>query len=224
MLARRGWDLTVTARGVEALDTLSVELAETTVSARAVAGDIGDELHIEALVAGHISAFGGVNALVLAAGVGSAGPIDGYPSRRLDRQLAVNFRAPFLLTAFAMSHLRSSAQSRPDGVSRVIAVASIEGLHPEPGLAAYGATKAALISLIKSINAEERVNGVVATAISPGFVDTDMSDWVADVVGKETMLSVDDVVRTVEAILDLSANAVVPHIVLQRRLADAGHA
>jgi 3-oxoacyl-[acyl-carrier protein] reductase len=224
MLALRGWDLTVTARGADALEALSLELAETGVSVRAVAGDIGDEQHIAELVAGHISDFGHVNALVLAAGIGSAAPIDGYPSKRLDRQLDVNFRSPFLLTAAALSSLRSSAQSRPDGVSRVIAIASIEGLHPEPGLAAYGATKAALISLIESINAEERANGVVATAICPGFVDTDMSDWVADVIGKATMLTIADVVRCVELTLDLSANAVLPQIVLQRRLAEAGHA
>lgn len=224
MLAHRGWDLTVTARGQEALDALTVELAGTGSSTRAVAGDIGDEEHIAALVAGHISAFGGVNALILAAGVGSAAPIDGYPSKRLDRQIDVNFRSPFLLTAAAMSPLRSSAQSQPDGVSRVIAIASIEGIHPEPGLAAYGSTKAALIALMESINAEERANRVVATAISPGFVDTDMSDWVADVIGKDTMLTIGDVVRCVELVLDLSVNAVLPQIVLKRRLGEAGHA
>lgn len=224
MLARRGWDLTVTARGIEALEILSGEIAQRGVSGRAVAGDIGDEQHVASLVEGHVSAFGSVNALVLAAGVGSAGPIDGYLSKRLDRQLDVNFRSPFLLAAAAMSSLRQSARALPGGVSRVIAIASIEGIHPEPGLAAYGATKAALISLVESINAEERTSGVVATAISPGFVDTDMSDWVADVIGKDTMLTIDDVVRCVELVLDLSANAVVPHIVLRRRLAEAGHA
>ena len=71
-----------------------------------------------------------------------------------------------------------------------------------------------------SVNAEERVNGVLATAIAPGYVDTAMSDWVADTIPKDEMLKVSDVVSAVEFLLDLSANAVVPTIVLHRRLAD----
>lgn len=112
----------------------------------------------------------------------------------------------------------ASAKHRPQGVSRLIAISSIEGLHAEPEFAAYEATKAALISLVDSVNSEERKNGVVAAAISPECVLTDMSDWVTDVIAKSTMLSVDDVVRCVESILDLSPQAVLPRIVLERRM------
>lgn len=219
MLASRGWSLTLTARGAEALEIAVAELSRDT-EVRSVAGDMSDEAHVAALVGGHVEAFGTLDALVLAAGVGSAGPIADYPSRRLDRQLEVNFRAPFLLSAAAIPAMREGAHVLAGGVARVIAIASLEGIFPEPGLAAYGATKSALLSLVTSINAEERLNGVVATAISPGYVDTAMSDWVADVIDKDSMLRVDDVVRCVELLLDVSPQAVIPQIALHRRAAD----
>jgi short-subunit dehydrogenase len=117
--------------------------------------------------------------------------------------------------------LRETARNREDGISRVIALSSLEGIHPEAGLAVYSATKAAMISLVNSINVEERLNGVLATAISPGFVDTEMSDWVAEVIPKETMISVDDIVRCVALLLDLSPQCLLPHLMVHRRDANA---
>ena len=216
-LAKRGWGVTIAARGVEALEACVRDLTSLGSSAIAVAGDVSDDLHVTDLIERHLDAFGGLDALVLAAGVGSAGPLAGYQARRLNRQIDVNFRGPFLLTAAALPSLRATAQRNDSGVARVIALSSLEGLHPESGLAAYGATKAALISLVNSINTEERGNGVTATAIAPGYVDTEMSDWISDVIPKASMLSVDDITRCVELILDLSPQAVLPQIVLSRR-------
>jgi 3-oxoacyl-[acyl-carrier protein] reductase len=218
MLARRGWNLTISARGEDALREVAAELTAQGGSVHVVAGDVGEESFAETLVSEHMAAWGRLDAVVLAAGVGSAAPIAGYPARRLARQVDVNFRAPFMLVAQAIPHLRRTPESGE--VSRVIAISSLEALHPEPGLAAYGAAKAALSSLMSSINAEERHNGVVGTAIAPGYVDTEMSDWVADRIPKSTMLEVNDVVRCVELLLDLSPNALVPQIALHRR--DAG--
>jgi short-subunit dehydrogenase len=86
----------------------------------------------------------------------------------------------------------------------------------EHGLAVYGATKAALISLVQTLNAEESGNGVCATAISPAYVDTDMSAWIHDQVAPEQMLEVGDVVAMVDGLLKLSSRAVVPNIVMTR--------
>ncbi len=217
LLARRGWGVTIAARGVEALDDCVGELMSLGARAVSVAGDVSDDRHVTDILERHLDHFGGLDALVLAAGVGSAGPLAGYPARRLDRQFDVNFRGPFLMTAAALPSLRATAQRNASGVARVIALSSLEGLHPESGLAAYGATKAALLSLVNSINTEERGNGVLATAIAPGYVDTEMSDWISDVIPKASMLSVDDITRCVELLLDLSPQAVIPQIVLSRR-------
>jgi len=219
MLARRGCNLTIAARDEGALGVIADEFEQLGISTNIVAGDVGKEGHAAALVEGHMAAFGRLDSVIFAAGIGTSSPIAGYPEARLSRQIDVNFRAPFLVSALAIPHMRATSKHW-NRVARFVAIASLEGLYPEPGLAAYAATKSALLSLTAAINAEERINGVMATAISPGYVDTDMSDWISDRIPKASMLEVDDVVRCVEMILDLSPQALVPHLELHRRTAD----
>ena len=95
-------------------------------------------------------------------------------------------------------------------------MSSIAGVYAEAGLTAYGASKAALMSLVDGINAEEAANGVLATAIAPGYVATDMSAWVQETIPAEQMLGVDDIVVLIEAILNLGRSAVVPRMVVSR--------
>jgi len=220
MLALRGCNITIAARDESALGVIADEFEQLGISTNIVAGDVGKEGHAEALVDSHMAAFGRLDVVIFAAGIGTSSPIAGYPEGRLSRQIDVNFRAPFLVSALAIPHMRATAMQW-NRVARFIAIASLEGLYPEPGLAAYAATKSALISLVATINAEERHNGVMATAISPGYVDTDMSDWISDQIPKASMLEVDDVVRCAEMILDLSPQALVPHIELHRRTAES---
>ncbi|MGW2940143.1 SDR family NAD(P)-dependent oxidoreductase [Streptomyces sp. NPDC001156] len=51
--------------------------------------------------------------------------------------------------------LRAAAAAAPRRGTRIIALSSITGVHPEAGVAVYGASKAALISLVETLNAEE---------------------------------------------------------------------
>jgi short-subunit dehydrogenase len=97
-----------------------------------------------------------------------------------------------------------------------VALASITGVYAEAGLAVYGATKAALISLTETLNVEESGNGVSATALAPAYVDTDMSAWIHDTIPPEAMIEVNDIVELVDALLRLSSRAVVPKIVVGR--------
>jgi 3-oxoacyl-[acyl-carrier protein] reductase len=71
--------------------------------------------------------------------------------------------------------LREAANHDSRTGAKVIGLASITGVYVEAGLGIYGATKAALLSLIETVNLEESGNGVTATAIAPAYVDTDMS-------------------------------------------------
>jgi NAD(P)-dependent dehydrogenase (short-subunit alcohol dehydrogenase family) len=86
----------------------------------------------------------------------------------------------------------------------------------EAGLSVYGATKAALISLCQSITVEEAAHGVTATAISPGYVDTDMTAWIRDRLDPADMIAVQDIVELAIAVSRLSRNAAVPNIVVTR--------
>jgi 3-oxoacyl-[acyl-carrier protein] reductase len=221
LLATRGWALTINARDADRLNTVKQELEGLGATVQAFAGDTADDNVLNGLIEHHERASGHLNALILAAGVGSAGPIEGYPLRRLDKQFAVNVRAPFALVGRAIPLLRTGAAIDPYYGGRIVALASVEGVYPETGLSVYGAAKAALISLVRSINVEEGSNGIVATAISPGFVDTDMSAWTTDTIPADSMLTVGDIVKVVDLVLSVSRTAVLPHIIINRAGASA---
>ncbi|MCO8274289.1 SDR family NAD(P)-dependent oxidoreductase [Actinoplanes sp. TRM 88003] len=215
-MAEQGWRLTVVARDPDRLAAAFASVDPGQIDRVAVdlaAPDAADAV-VDAYKGKNLS----LDALILAAGVGSAAPLDGYSMGRFDKQFALNTRAPFVLVSQLLPLLREGEGGR------VIALASIAGVHAEQSLGAYGASKAALLALCRGINVEESARGVSATAIAPGYVDTDMSAWVHDTVPPETMIPVDDVVRTVMAILSLSPRSVIDEIVMRRATAVGHHA
>ena len=96
----------------------------------------------------------------------------------------------------------------------VVNLASIAGTLPTPGLATYGATKAAVISLTRSLNGELDADGVRAIAICPGFVDTPMAQWSG--IEPDEMIRPEDCAEIVRMCLRLSPHARVPQVVIER--------
>jgi 3-oxoacyl-[acyl-carrier protein] reductase len=222
-LARRGHALTIAARDQERLEVVAADLRAAGASdVLPVAGDIADEVYLADLVGAHATRFGALDALVLNAGVGSAGPLADFHPRRFDKQVTLNLRAPFVLLQESMPLLRKAAAADLTRGAKVVALSSITGVYAEPDLAVYGATKAALMSLVRSVNREESRQGVGATAICPAYVDTDMAAYVHDRIPAEEMIEVADVVAMVDACLRLSARVTVPEIVMARASSD-GH-
>jgi short-subunit dehydrogenase len=215
-LAGAGYRLTLSGRDEAALAKLAADLVGSGTELQVLPADMGREDDVRALARGHADRFGSLDLLVLSAGTGTSGLIADYPMRRFDRQMTVNVRAPFALVKECLPALRRAAAARPAHGSRVAAIASMAGITSEPGLAAYGAAKAALISLCQSVNAEESAAGVTATAIAPGFVDTEMSTWVHDRIDPDQMIPPADIAELVLALAQLSARSVVPLIAVSR--------
>lgn len=213
--AADGWGLTISSRGREALEQRAADLSELGASrVEVIPADMTDADAVAELAAGHAEAFGRCDALVINAGMGQKGAIADLPVRRFDRLYQVNVRAPYILLQSLLPTLRATAEA--NGVAKVIAVASITGVYPEPELSAYGSTKAALISLCETFNLEESLNGVSATTIAPGYVDTDMSDWLKEQVPGEEMITVGDVATIAHSVTALSRFAVLPNVILTR--------
>ena len=216
-LAHQGYSLTISARDAARLDAVADELrAAGATEVLTVAADMSDTDAVARVLARHEERFGTLSALILNAGVGTAGALADASTTRFDKTLAVNLRAPLQLIQGALPMLRAGAKAAPERGAKVIALASITGVYAEAGLSVYGAAKAALISLIATLNAEESGNGVTATTIAPGYVDTDMSSWIHDRIPPDQMLSVTDLVEMVDALLRLSPRAVVTNIVMSR--------
>jgi NAD(P)-dependent dehydrogenase (short-subunit alcohol dehydrogenase family) len=202
MLSGEGFDLTLASRRPEKVEAAAKELG-----AVAVAVDVADEAACERLVAGHRERFGRLDVLVNSAGIGIAGTVESLPAKHLDLTIGVNLRGLFLVTQKAIPLLRESR-------GWIVNLASIAGTLPTPGLSSYGATKAAVISLTRSLNEELDGDGVRAIAICPGFVDTPMAEW-SGIPGDE-MIQPEDCAEVVRMCLRLSAHARVPQVVIER--------
>jgi NAD(P)-dependent dehydrogenase (short-subunit alcohol dehydrogenase family) len=202
VLREEGFELTLASRTRE-----KVEAAARELGALAVAADVADEAQCVRIVEEHRDRHGRLDVLVNSAGMGVAGSIEELPTKHLDLQLAVNLRAVLLVTAAALPLLRETH-------GLVVSLASIAGTIPSPGLPVYGAAKAGVIQFTQTLNRAEEKHGVRATAISPGFVDTPMTDFAS--VPKERMIRAEDCAEIVRLLLRLSPYARVPHVVVER--------
>jgi NAD(P)-dependent dehydrogenase (short-subunit alcohol dehydrogenase family) len=205
MLREEDYGVMLAARNPERLAAAAAELG-----AESVAANVADEGDCERIVAEHRAHFERLDVLVNSAGVGIGGRVEDLETKHWDLQLNVNLRSAFLVTRFALPLLK---QSR--GI--VVNLSSIAGTIPAPGLAAYGAAKAGLISLTHSLNAEHGGDGVRATAICPGFVDTPMTAWTG--MQSDEMIQPEDCAEVVRALLRLSPRARIPQVIIER-LAD----
>lgn len=202
MLKEEGYALTLVARRPEPLAEAAAEL-----DAHAVPANLGDADECVRVVAAHAERYSGLDVLVNSAGIGIGGSFAEQETKRIALQLDVNLRATMVVTRESLPLLRASR-------GHVIVLASIAGTIPTPGLAVYGATKAALISFTNSLNREEAEHGIRVTAISPAFVATRMTEWTG--LPAEEQIQPEDIAELTRTVLRLSPRAVVPNIVVER--------
>jgi NAD(P)-dependent dehydrogenase (short-subunit alcohol dehydrogenase family) len=133
------------------------------------AANAGEPEQAEACVAATVERFGAVDLLVNNAATNPyMGPTIDIDLPRLDKTIAVNWRAPLY-----WSHLAWHASMQGNG-GAILNVASVGGLSVESSIGAYNATKAALLHLTRTL-AAELAPGVRVNAIAPGLVKTDMA-------------------------------------------------
>jgi short-subunit dehydrogenase len=208
MLRDEGFELTLVSRRVERIEAAAAELG-----AAAIAADVSEAEECERIVAEHSERFGGLDVLVNSAGVGIGGRVEDLAAKHHDLQLAVNLRGLFLVTQAAIPLLRESR-------GWIVNLASIAGTLPTPGLATYGATKAAVIALTRSLNDELDADGVRAIALCPGFVVTALAQWSG--IEPAEMIRPEDCAEVVRMCLRLSPTARIPQVVIERMGSRAG--
>jgi NAD(P)-dependent dehydrogenase (short-subunit alcohol dehydrogenase family) len=202
MLRDEGYDLTLASRTKEKIEAAAAELG-----AHAIAADMGKEEDCVRVVADHNERLGGLDVLVNSAGIGIAGTVESLQAKHIDLQLNINLRGLLLVSREAIPLLKVSK-------GWIVNLASIAGTTPTPGLTVYGATKAAVIALTRSQNAELDGDGVRAVAICPGFVDTPMAEWSG--LAADEMIQPADCAEIVRMCLRLSPRARIPQVVVER--------
>jgi len=197
-----GYALTLVSRRPERIEAAAKELG-----ALAVAADVSKEEECARLVAEHRERHGRLDVLVNSAGIGIAGNLESHQTKHWDLQMGVNLRGLFVVTRECIPLLRESK-------GWIVNLASIAGTGPAPGLATYGASKAAVIALTKSLNAELEDDGIRAVSVCPGFVDTPMAEWSG--IPSDEMILPEDCAEIVRMCLRLSPHARVPQVIVER--------
>jgi glucose 1-dehydrogenase len=134
-----------------------------------VLGDLTDATVPGRLVDQAVDAFGGLDAVVSNAGVSRPTPLATTTLDDWDYLFDVNVRAGWLLAKSAYPHLRQSRGT-------YVAISSMSGVQPYPGMGAYSPTKAALIMLVRVLAQEWAADGIRVNCVSPGLIRTPMTE------------------------------------------------
>ena len=120
---------------------------------------------IQALVHDAADWLGGLDVLVQNAGVQFSGPVDEFDIAKWDRTYAINVRAYFLGTKYAVPHMREAGGS-------IVNMASVAGKKGAPGMSCYASSKGAVIAMTAALGRELAPDNIRVNAVCPGWVDT----------------------------------------------------
>jgi NAD(P)-dependent dehydrogenase (short-subunit alcohol dehydrogenase family) len=213
-LGEEGFALTITARKPDTLERAAGELRDRGFEVEHVAANLNDEDAIREVVRRHRERFGRLDVLINNAGVGVGAPATEHQTKYVDLQLDVNLRAIVLFYRECGELLRAAGAEHHNAL--VVNMASIAGKSPQAWLSVYSATKAAVAAYSVSMNKELAKHGVKSVAFAPGFVDTDMTDYVKDKVPADQMLRPSDLSEALKFVLRVSPMCLIPEIVFQR--------
>lgn len=173
--------------------------------------DAEDPASADAWAAATAERFGRIDAIVAAAGINPMARLLDADDTALDALWTVNVKGPKHLVRAAWPHLAAS------GDGRVAILASLSGKRVANENMGYAASKFAAVALTHAIRREGWEAGIRATAICPGFVDTDMTAHVTRH-PREQMSRPEDVAALIETVLRLPAHAVVAELLVNCRL------
>jgi len=209
-LGEDGYGITLSARRLDKLEQATEGLRADGIDVEAVPANMTDEADIVALVARHKERFGRLDVLANNAGVGIGGPVAEIEAKKLDMQIGVNLRALFLATREALPLLKEAGAEHRKAL--IVNTASIAGKSGQGWLAAYSATKFGVVGFTQALHKEHSTDGIQATALCPGFVDTAMTDWVKGNVPAEEMIQPQDIAAAVRYLLSTSPACIVPEL------------
>lgn len=170
-LARRGAALTLAARDRVRLDAVVGEISEESPESRApvaVPCDVSNESEVRNLIGGVVERWGGVDVLVNNAAISVFGEERWTSIQDYRSLMSVNFFGALFATREALPFMRRQESGL------IVNVASVAALYGVPYLAAYCASKAALVAVSQALRAELAGTGIRIMIVYPGYTATEI--------------------------------------------------
>ena len=183
-LAEAGADVALVSRTRADLDSVAADICAAT-GRRAVGfvADVTRDADIRAMVAAVMAEFGQIDVLINNAGIGGTTPVRDLDEAEWDRFMDLNLKGPVLCS----KHVGAEMARRKQG--NIINVSSLFSKIVARYMAAYGATKAALVSFTRTLALEWARDNIRVNALCPGYFDTPMNHDFWDTKGGRGIIS-----------------------------------
>ena len=192
-LAAAGAAVVLAARSSDQIEGLASQLTAQGHRAWGVVTDVTDPDSVAHLLRRAEELVGRVDILVNNAGIAASAPLRSIRLEDWNRIFAVNVTGTFLCTRACVPAMVEN------GWGRVVNIASVAGKMGAPYIAAYAASKHAVVGFTRSIALEVARQGVTVNAVCPGYVETDMVDQTVERITGKTRLDRDQAMASLEA-------------------------
>ncbi len=169
-LGRRGYSLGLIARRKEQLEQVAEKVRATGAKAAVAAADVTDREAVHAAIRGLEAEFGPTGIVIANAGTGIVTSGARFNAQKIGDLMRLNFDG----VMYAFEAVLPAMMERKSG--QIVAVSSLAGYRGLPGNGAYGASKAAVTTMMQALSTELRPQGIIVTTIHPGFVRTPLTD------------------------------------------------
>lgn len=167
LLLKAGWCVVINGRNEKEGQKSLVKLRRYSSKVKFAQGDVSNIADCKRIVQETVDYFGGIGALVTAAGIYDEMLLDDVTESSFDSMFSTNVKGTIFLCQAVLPYIRSAKGS-------IVTISSDAGLQGNVACSIYGASKGAIVSFTKSLSLELAPHGVRVNCVCPGDVDTQL--------------------------------------------------